>query len=323
VRGDVLDVPPALDVVRREVRLGLRTRFALLLMRTFLKPLLARMVRQDFEGIARTQLQVASMRCPDTAGQPLDYRLIGRVAGHVIGALDEQAPVILWLHGGAFILPAAPNVHFTLIARLCRDLGASAFVPDYRLAPYNRFPAGLDDCERAYRELLARGHRPERIVLAGDSAGGNLLFGVLQRIRAARLPMPACAIAISPVVEMGRIHAPPSRHSRMRADPLLPIVALQRVDDLYAGDWDASDPELSPLYMDCAGLPPLLLTAGDNEILVDEVVLLARRAHAAGVPTRCDVWCGLPHAFVLFEGWFPEVQPAREDLAAFARRHLQ
>ena len=313
----------AANIVYRDVAISLRSHIVLWFMRLLLKPLLARIVKSSNERIAATQLQVASMRCPDTAGLALDYRVVGRVPGHVFGELSDQSRnVVLWLHGGAFILPAAPNVHLTLVARLCRDLHADGFVPDYRLAPFNRFPTGLDDCERAYRVLLETGYAPSQIILGGDSAGGNLALGTLQRIRKAGLPMPACAVVVSPVTEMGRTHSPPSRCRVRRSDPLLPIAALARVDELYAGDWDASDPELSPLYMDCGGLPPMFFLATDNEILLDETIMIARRMHDAGVPTMCHVWPRLPHAFVLFEDYFREIRPARDEIVVFARRHL-
>jgi len=314
------DVAP--DVVYRRVAISLRSRVMLWQFRLLLKPLLARLARRDLDAIARTQMRVASMRCPDTAGLKLDYRVVGgRVPGHVLGTLNLGEPVLLWLHGGAFILPAAP-IHLTMVARLCRDIGAAGFVPDYRLAPSNRFPAGLDDCERAYRTLLERGYAASQIVLAGDSSGANLALGVLQRIRAAKLPMPACAVLISPITEMGRMHAPPSRHHRMRTDPLLPIAALRRINEMYAAHCDSSDPELSPMYMDCDGLPPMLFLASDAEILVDETIMLAGRAQEAGVAATCHVWPQFPHAFPLFEKYFPEVRQARREIAEFARRHL-
>lgn len=321
--ADVPAVGAALDVVHRSVVVSLRSRVLLWLMRVAFKPILARMMGMKPASIAKAQLRCASMDCPDTQGLALDYRVVGRVPGHVLGSLDADKPVVLWLHGGAFILPAAPTVHLVMIAKLCRELGAAGFVPDYRLAPHNRFPAGLDDCERAYRALLDAGFPPSRIILGGDSAGGNLLLGVLQRARRHGLPMPACAVALSPVTEMGRIHGPPARYRRMRQDPLLPIAAMSRIDELYAGDWDASDPELSPLYMDCTGMPPMLLLASDNEILVDDTLLLARRFREAGSPVTCHIWPVFPHAFPLFEPYFPEVEPARQDMVRFMRGHLR
>src|SRR3546814_5884345 len=84
-----------------------------------------------------------------------------------------------------------------MVDRLCRELDAVGFVPDYRLAPFNRFPAALDDCERAYKAVLDLGFAPSRIVLAGESAGGNLVLGLLQQIRKRGWPMPACAMPVS------------------------------------------------------------------------------------------------------------------------------
>lgn len=318
-------VTPEVEPViwHREVSIGWMSWLRLLPFRFVMKPLLGWMLGRSPAALASMQLRCAAMACPDTAGLPLDYRSVGRVPGHALGELGARGPVVLWLHGGAFVMPASPNLHLVMVARLCRDLNAGGFVPDYRLAPFHRFPAALDDCEFAYRALLEQGYAPSQIVLGGDSAGGNLVLGLLQRARSRGLPMPSCAVMLSPVTEMGRLHAPPSRHTRRNRDALLPIKALHRVADCYVGSWDTADPELSPLHMDCTGLPPLLFMASDTEILLDDTVLLAARAQQAGVPTRCQVWPHFPHAFPLFEPMFPEVRPARDDIVAFARTHLR
>ncbi|MBI2384267.1 MAG: alpha/beta hydrolase [Gammaproteobacteria bacterium] len=308
----------------KPVRIGWRSRFIVWLMRRLLRPLLRWVIHGSFDRIARTQLFLAARTCKNSYGLPLDYTVLGRVPGHVVGNVaDTSKPVILYLHGGAFVIPAVPETHVTLMARICRDLDAFGFMADYRLAPFNRFPAALDDCERAYRALLDLGFKPERIAIVGESAGGALTLGVLQRIRKHGLPMPACAVPISPVTEMGRIHAPPARARKLHSDPLLPIASLQRVDEMYAGDWDASDPELSPLYADLRGFPPLYLLATETEVLLDDAVLLARRAEQAGVKTKLDVWPVLPHAFPLFTRWLPEAKLARDDIIEFLRGHLR
>lgn len=305
-------------------RLRLRSRMVLLLMRWFLRPWLGRLIAGSHRRLAKVQLSMAAQHCRNTQGLAFDYGVLGKVPGHLIGNLDDTAaPVLLYLHGGAFVLPAAPAVHGPAVADLCKQLGASGFLVDYRLAPMNRFPAALDDCENAYRALLAMGIPAERIMLAGESAGGNLLLGVLQRIRKAGLPMPCGAAALSPATEMGRIHAPPSRARLRRRDPILPAAALHRIDPLYAGGHDASDPELSPLYMDCHGLPPIYLLATDGEILIDDTLLLAQRMHAEGVDLRVDIWPSLPHAFPLFGAVFPEAAQARRDIVTFFRDALE
>lgn len=311
--------PPPL----KPVTIGLRSRIVVRLMRWFLRPLLGLFVRGSFTRLARIQLWLAAQTCRDTSGLALDYRVIGRTPGHFLG--DPEAtdkPAILYLHGGGFLLPAVPDTHVRFLGRLCRDLDAVGFMADYRLAPFNRFPAALDDCERAYRGLLDLGFAPERIAICGESAGGNLTLGVVQRIRERGWSQPACIVPISPVTEMGRIHAPPSRAARRNSDPLLAIHTLQRVDQLYAGDWDASDPQLSPLYAELDGFPPTYLLASDGEVLLDDTVLFARRAQAAGIEVRLDVWPLLPHAFPLFAALFPEVRQARTDIVEFIRNHL-
>jgi acetyl esterase/lipase len=308
----------------KPVRIAFRSRVIIWLLRHFLRPMLARMISAKPEKMAKTQLFLAARVCKDSSGLAVDYRVVGRCPGHFVGgAHDSGRRIILWLHGGAFILPAVPDVHVRAVAKLCRQLDALAFLPDYRLAPFNRHPAALDDCERAYRGLLELGYAPERIALGGESAGGNLLLGLLQRIRKAGLPMPACGVPVSPGTEIGRIHAPPSRTLRMYSDPILPMAALARVGEMYAGGLDASDPELSPMYADCTGFPPLYLLASDGEVLLDDTVMFARNARQYGVDVRFEVWPMLPHAFPLFEQWFPEVAQAREDMAAFMREHLK
>lgn len=307
----------------KDVKISLRSRIILWFMRRILRPWLSWVVNGPTVRIARVQLWLARQTCHDTSGLELDYCVVGRVPGHVFGSLaDTHKTAILYLHGGAFLMPAVPRAHVWMLGRWCRDLDAVGFMVDYRLAPAARFPAALDDCERGYRALLDLGFDPKRIVIAGESAGGNLTLGVLQRIRKAGLPMPCCAVPISPATEMGRIHAPPSRAVKMARDPILPIGALARVDELYAGEWDASDPELSPLYADLTGFPPMYLLASDNEVLLDDTVLLARRARESGVPVKLDVWPLLPHAFPLFEQAFPEVKQARREIVAFMREHL-
>jgi monoterpene epsilon-lactone hydrolase len=307
----------------KQIQISFKTRFWIGVFRWLLKPWLARLITASHHKISKVQVFLGSRPIRYTAGLSWEYRIINRVPGPVIGEFDNCAKTaILWLHGGAFVIPASNDAHVPTLSRLCRDLDAVGFMPDYRLAPFNRHPAALDDCERAYRGLLDLGFDAERIVVCGDSAGGNLTLGLLQRIRRHGWPMPACAVPISPVTELGRAHFPPSRGFNAKRDPMIPIKAMYRVDEFYAGDWDASDPELSPLYADYRGFPPLFFLAGATEVLLDDSVMAVRQAVAAGVDARVDVWPVMPHAFPLFESLLPEAKIARHDIAAFIRRCL-
>lgn len=312
-----------LNVVVKQVHIGWRSRVVIWLLRWLLRPWLSWVVRGPVERIARVQLLMSGRRCRDTSGLPFEYTVVGRVPGHVAGNLaDTHKTALLYIHGGAFLLPAVPESHGLLLCRLCRELDAVGFLVDYRLAPGNKFPAALDDCERAYRALLDLGFSASRIVVAGESAGGNLVLGLLQRIRKNGWPMPACAAPLSPATEMGRLHGPRSRASKMKYDPILPVADLHRVAEFYIGDHDTSDPELSPLYADLTGFPPLYFLASDGEVLRDDAVLMARRARDAGIPSQLDVWPLLPHAFPVMEQWLPEAAGARADLVAFVRKYL-
>lgn len=314
---------PNLAYKRRDIAISGRSRLMILMLRFCLKPMMRWFVRGHPKRIAKSQLTIAKRPCDNTAGLAQDYRIIGGVPGPTVGAIHQsKSPVILWLHGGGFLVPAAPMVHLRLLALLCRDLDASGFLPDYRLAPFNTFPAALDDAEKAYRGLLNEGIAPERIVLGGDSAGGHLALGLLQRIRQAGLGMPRCATLLSPVTEMGRLHAPPARARNASRDAMIPISSFHRVDAMFGDQHDAADPELSPLYADYSGFPPLLFMVGEDEALRDDSVLAARQAEAAGVDAKLDVWPNLPHAFPLFEKLFPETRQAREELAGFMRAYL-
>lgn len=309
------------------VTVSTRSRIIMRLLKTFLRPWLSWLVRGSRDRIAKFQLLTASNKCRNTYGLDLKYRVIGAadggIPGHFAGATtDTHKKVILYIHGGAFILPASPDVQLRMMCKLCSDMDAVGFAVDYRLAPSSKFPAALDDCERAYRALLDLGFAPNRIAIVGESAGGNLTLAVLQRIRKRGWPMPACAIPISPATDLGRSHGLPSRITRAKGDALLPSKALHRVDVFYSGDHDASDPELSPLFADFRGFPPLYFLASDAEILRDDTVLCAGRAREAGVETKMDIWPTFPHAFPLFVQMFPEVIESQKDMVTFMKKHI-
>lgn len=310
------------------LKLSFGTRCRLVLIRWFLRPLLAFILRGRRRRVARAQVAVAG-RWADSEQKDsfrYDYQKCENrvIAGHVFGTpfSGSGEPVLLWLHGGAFVLPAMPDGHLKFANRLCDSLSASAFLPDYRLAPANPFPAGLDDCEVAYRLLLESGVPPHSIVLGGDSAGGNLLIALLYRIRKSGLPMPSCAVAVSPALDLSRLHGSPSRSANAGRDAMLPIASLAQALDWYLDGADASNPEASPLLGDCHGLPPMLIMASEAEILRDDSVLFARRLGNAGVITELAMWPHLPHAFPLLEDWFPEAAGAREQIAAFIGEYV-
>lgn len=222
--------------------------------------------------------------------------------------------VLFYLHGGSFAF-RFPNAHAAFAARLCRRLGARALIPDYRLAPEHPYPAAPDDCITAYRWALAQGHGAERMVFLGDSAGGNLALVTLHRARRAAEPLPACAVLLSPAVDCTL----ESRSIRDNGalDPMLSLPDLLVLRRCYLPSPALyADPDVSPLFADFSGLPPLFLQAGSSEILRDEAVRTAERAHAAGVDVELELWPQTPHAFQM-ASFLPEAAQAIDQIVRF------
>lgn len=232
--------------------------------------------------------------------------------------VPESRPerVLFYVHGGAFMF-RFPRVHAALAARLCRMLGARALMVDYRLAPESPHPAAPDDCQAAYRWLLTGGQSPAGIVVGGDSAGGNLALVTLQRSRDAGDPAPACAVLLSPVVDFTLSSRSLLTHEG--SDPMFRLGGFAAMRAFYATPARYLDPDVSPLFGDFAGLPPLLFQVGSVEMLLDESVRAAARADAAGVPVELEIWERMGHVFQALP--LPQARAAVSRAAAFVRRH--
>jgi acetyl esterase/lipase len=233
-----------------------------------------------------------------------------------IDAGGEPAPrVLLYLHGGGFFL-RTPRLHARLAARLATELRCSALIPDYRLAPEHPFPAASEDCFRTYRWLLERGVAAGDIVIAGDSAGGNLTLTTLFRVRDAGLPPPACAICLSPGTDLSLGGV--TLVSNERRDPMFRLQTLVIMKNAYIGGASPTEPLVSPIYGDFRGLPPVLFQAGDTELLLDHSTRAYERARRAGLRTQLSVWRGMPHVFQAFAS-LPESRRAIDEIGAFVR----
>lgn len=227
--------------------------------------------------------------------------------------------VMLYFHGGGFAVGSAVS-HRQLVSRLAREAAIKVISMDYRRSPEHPFPAALEDTVKIYRHCLDQGIKPANIVFCGDSAGGNLVFTTLLKLKQDGLPLPAAGCGISPWCDLTMKAA--SIQANADKDLILSPRLLQQFADLYAPESNRADPLMSPLFGDLAGLPPLLIQVGTSEILLDDAIALAQRAEAAGVPVELEIWDDMQHvwhytAFLLKDG-----RRAIRHIASFARRHL-
>jgi acetyl esterase/lipase len=198
-----------------------------------------------------------------------------------------------------------------------------AVMPSYRLAPEEPFPAAVDDVMACYRGLLDLGYAPEDIVVAGDSAGGNLTLVLLQQALKEGLPMPAAGLMLSPGMELsGKLR---SHNINTFSDPMFNQYALQQVITHYLHNnlELLKDERVSPLRGNFEGLPPLCFVASDIEIFRDCSIQAAAKAEKAGVVVEAHIWKGVPHCFpVMFGGMLPEARIALDDMVDFVQRNL-
>ena len=265
--------------------------------------------REGFEKMMRVVggKTPASIRQVDAGGVPSELVSAG-------GASEDT--VTLYLHGGGYVI-GSPKTHREFARRLSAASQAQVLVIDYRLAPESPFPAPVEDAISAYRWLMSEGYAPERIAIAGDSAGGGLTVAILVSIRDQGLPMPACGVCLSPWVDMEGIRD--SMTSRADRDPMVQKEGLVGMAGLYLADADPRSPLAAPMYADLEGLPPLLIQVGASETLFDDAVRLDNKARAAGVETSFEEWDDMIHVWHIFAPMLDEGQKAIERMAEFMR----
>jgi len=229
--------------------------------------------------------------------------------------------VILYLPGGAYIV-RTPNIHTAMISRLCDQSRATTLVCYYRLAPEHPFPACLEDSVAAYDWLLAQGYGPGQIAIAGDSAGGGLTLSTLLALRDGKRPMPACAVMMSPLLDTG--DRAPSRTKNAHTDSAMPHPRHRGINPrpLFLGGRDPKDPLVSPIYGTYEGLPPMYVLVSDSEMLLDDSLRLARRAHTYNVEVSVDIWRRVPHVWLSIP-FLPESREAMERAGKFISLHLE
>ncbi len=221
---------------------------------------------------------------------------------------------LIYFHGGGYKMGSVVS-HHELMVRLSRAADGVVLGVNYRLLPEHRFPAPVEDALAVYRALLSQGTPAHRIALAGDSAGGGLVAAALLGARDEGLPLPASGVMLSALTDFATRGA--SYETRAATDPIHQRVLIEALARAYLGDADRQNPRASPLYGDLSGLPPLLLQVGDRETGLDDSVMFAERARAAGVAVTIEIWAGMIHVFQQFPSALVEARDAIDRIGRF------
>lgn len=225
---------------------------------------------------------------------------------------------VLYLHGGGYVIGSLAS-HRDLVARVAVAAAARVLALDYRLGPEHRFPAAHDDCLAATRWLLDSGVDAATLGLAGDSAGAALCLATLFGLRDEGRALPAAAALLCPWVD------PLADGGSVRENAAFDIADrgfLVGCFERYRGAADPADPRLTPLGADLAGLPPLLVQAGQAEMILDQARAFAARAKDAGVDVQLEEFPDMFHDFQALAAMIPDGERAIDQVGGFLQQRL-
>jgi len=240
-----------------------------------------------------------------------------RIQRTIARGADSNGPIILYIHGGGMVM-CSPRTHREIISHIAVAAGACIYAPDYRLAPRNPFPAGLDDVFTTYCALLNQGIQPSRLVVCGDSAGGTFTLALLMKLRKANLPYPAAAIIISPGPDLT---FPGESWTRNAPLDSLSLPVVQQWMSYYTKPEKLRDPLVSPIYGDFTGFPPILVQAGTAECFYDDIAFMVDKMKAAGVDVTFEAYPGMPHVWHIYSAVTPQANVAFQSIARYIIAH--
>ena len=277
-----------------------------------------RMAEFEDPDQVRGSTSLPGAKIPETVTvSPVDVESVQ--AEWIVPEGAAEGAAMLYLHGGGFVFGGLDS-HRDIACRLAQAAGLRTLLIDYRLAPEHRFPAALEDAITAYRWLLDGGQAADRLVVAGDSAGGGLSVALMTQLKSLALPLPKAAVLMSPWVDLANTGDSMARNADL--DAMLSPQALEKFASLYLDGQDANSPLASPLYADLSGLPPVQVLVGSDEVLLSDSERLVAQIEAAGGSADLAVWPKMPHVFPILAAVIPEGRQAITDMSSFIRANL-
>ena len=256
------------------------------------------MTPEDLERQRRSQEVLGRLAAPMAGMEYTEFALRNMACAWTrLRAPHGRRHAILYCHGGGY---TSGNLGYArvLASKLAHVTGSDVLSFEYRLAPEHPYPAAVEDALQAWDHLMLLGYGAQDIILAGDSAGGNLALVLCLRLRGAGRRLPGGLVLFSPWTDMTM--SGPSYGERAAIDPMLTANYIDAVRRAYAPGEDFSHPELSPLFGDLSGFPRTLVQVGDHEILFSDAQRLAEALRRQNVPARLEVSEGMWHVFQMF-----------------------
>ncbi|MCH5257965.1 MAG: alpha/beta hydrolase [Lachnospiraceae bacterium] len=202
--------------------------------------------------------------------------------------------IILYCHGGGYSTGSSVYAR-TLTTKLATSTSMDVLCFDYRLAPEHPYPAATQDAMKIWNYLMLLGYGARDIIIAGDSAGGNLALSLVMKLKQENRLLPRGLVLMSPWTDLtssGKSHI-----TRADIDPVLDEVYINEMIENYAKGENLKDPLISPLYGSYEGFPPTYIQVGDNEILLNDSTMLHKKMVKANVSVKMDVFKGMWHVF--------------------------
>lgn len=268
---------------------------------------------QDLDKHRHSQDQVGAL-LGNSKERLIKSVLIGDMEGEWISVNRGHMKkyVILYCHGGGYSTGSSLYAR-TLTTKLAESTSMDVLCFDYRLAPENPYPAACEDAMKAWDYLMLLGYGARDVIVAGDSAGGNLALALVLKLKEQERLLPRGLVLFSPwsdLTSSGKTHV-----TRAEVDPVLNAEYLERMIENYVKDEALDNPMISPLFGDFAGFPPVYIQVGDNEILLSDSTRLHKKMIQANVSAKIDVFKGMWHVFQMSP--FKNAYDAMEKAAEF------
>ena len=214
--------------------------------------------------------------------------------------------VILYCHGGGYSTGSCLYAR-SITEKLANSTSMDVMAFDYRLAPEHPYPAATEDAMRAWNHLMLLGYGARDVIVAGDSAGGNLALSLVLKLKEQGRLLPRGIVLMSPWTDL--TSSGKSFEAKAEVDPVLDRDYIDRMVAAYAPDMDLKQPLISPLFGDFEGFPPVYIQVGENEILLSDSLRLHQALVDANVSVKMDTYKGMWHVFQM-----SPVKAAREAM---------